>query len=208
MSAPVGRHAGRLAARPNGRAQLRILSGLIAIGLCVTQAENVSAPSIILTLDWNARFIGRKPWDKRLAMHSVAPRIVGLTLLSMSVIYSSAGGVPDMTMIVATTAIAASESESGISGEVIIRPVRPHATIGEQNLEPYQATVEVIDPNGRPVASIQSDPEGKFRIGLPPGTYTLRPQSSGSYPRASTQTVVVEPRNFTQVRIIYDTGIR
>jgi hypothetical protein len=165
-------------------------------------------PDRPLTLDWNACLIAPKPWNKRLIMHSsVAPRIVGLTLLSVSMIYLSAGGVPHVTMIVATTANAASE-KSGISGEVIIRPVRPHATIGEQNLEPYRATIDVIDVNGHRVASVQSDPEGKFRIGLPPGTYTLRPQSSGSYPRASTQNVVVGPTGFSQVRIIYDTGIR
>jgi len=141
-------------------------------------------------------------------MHSVAPRIVGPMLLSVVVIGSGESSMPHMTMNVATATTAAIESESGISGEVIIRPVRPHATIGEQNLEPYRATIDVLDSNGRPVASVQSDPEGRFLIGLPPGTYTLRPQSSGPYPRASTQTVVVEPRNFTQVRIIYDTGIR
>jgi hypothetical protein len=141
-------------------------------------------------------------------MHSVAPSIVGLTLLSLGVIDSSGGGVPHVTAMVATRAIAASESESGISGEVTIRPVRPHGTIGQQNQEPYRATIEVTDSNGRPVANVQSDPEGKFRIGLPPGTYTLRPQTSGPYPRASTQTVIVEPRSFTQVQVIYDTGIR
>lgn len=145
-------------------------------------------------------------------MHSVATRIVGLTLVPVGVINASAASVPHVNPIVATMAIATSEDDrengSGITGDVIIRPLRPHATIGEQNLEPYRATIEVIDLNGRVVASVQSSPEGKFRIGLPPGTYTLRPQSSGAYPRASTQTVVVEPKSFTQVRIIYDTGIR
>jgi hypothetical protein len=152
-------------------------------------------------------------WFKeRLAVCSIARRIVGLMLLSIAVMYSRLASMPHETAIFATTTIAATqadpESESGINGEVIIRPVRPHATVGEKNLAPYQATIEVVDSNGRLVASIQSGPEGNFRVGLPPGTYTLRPQSPGPYPHASTQTVVVEPKTFSQVRIIYDSGMR
>jgi hypothetical protein len=36
----------------------------------------------------------------------------------------------------------------------------------------------------------------------------LRPQSPGPYPRASEQTVVVSPKTFAQVRVVYDSGIR
>jgi hypothetical protein len=145
-------------------------------------------------------------------VRSIIRGVVGLVLLPIGVMFPREASVPDATAIVATMAITANqddpESESGIDGEVIIRPVRPHATIGQENFEPYRATIEVIDSNGHPVASIQSDPAGKFQIGLPPGTYTLRPQSNGPYPRASAQTVVVEPKTFSQVRITYDTGIR
>jgi hypothetical protein len=99
-------------------------------------------------------------------------------------------------------------SESGIAGQVSIRPVRPHETIGEPNLTPYQAKFEVLDSSGHRVTSFETDPSGNFRIGLPPGKYTLRPQSSGPYPRASARTVVVSPKSFTQVRVVYDSGIR
>jgi hypothetical protein len=143
-------------------------------------------------------------------MRSVAAGIVGLMVLQ--VVYLGVASAPRAAAEDATDAIAATSDDtgsgSGIAGEVIIRPVRPHATIGEQNLKPYQATIEVIDSDGRVVRSIQSDPAGTFRIEVPPGTYTLQPQSPGLYPRASAQTVVVEPKAFTQVRITYDTGIR
>ena len=57
--------------------------------------------------------------------------------------------------------------------------------------------------------STKTDAAGVYQfLQIPPGTYTLRPQSSGPYPRASTQTVVVGSKSFTQVRIVYDTGIR
>jgi hypothetical protein len=99
-------------------------------------------------------------------------------------------------------------SESGITGQVSIRPVRPHATYGTSNIMPYQAKIEVFDSSGRMLTAIETDPNGTFRIPLPPGKYVLRPQSPGPYPRASEQTVVVSPRNFSQVRVVYDSGIR
>jgi hypothetical protein len=99
-------------------------------------------------------------------------------------------------------------TESGITGQVSIRPVRPHATIGVPNLAPYQAKLDVLDANGTPVTSVETDASGNFRVSLPPGKYILRPQTPGPYPRASEQTVVVHPKAFAQVRIVYDSGIR
>ena len=99
-------------------------------------------------------------------------------------------------------------TESGITGQVRIRPVRPHATIGVPNLAPYQAKLDVLDVSGNPVTSFETDPSGNFRISLPPGKYILRPQTSGPYPRASEQTVIVPPKSFAQVQIVYDSGIR
>jgi hypothetical protein len=99
-------------------------------------------------------------------------------------------------------------SDTGIAGQVIIRPSRPHETAGTPNWNTYQATIHVLDPGGQPVTTFQSDAGGNFRVALPPGKYVLRPQSPGPYPRASEQTVVVSPAGFTQVRIIYDSGIR
>jgi hypothetical protein len=99
-------------------------------------------------------------------------------------------------------------AESGITGQVSIRPVRPHATLGVPNLAPYQAKLDVLDASGNTVTSFETDPSGTFRIPLPPGKYILRPQTSGPYPRASEQTVIVPPKSFAQVRIVYDSGIR
>jgi hypothetical protein len=102
----------------------------------------------------------------------------------------------------------AARTDSGIAGQVEIRPVRPHVTIGVPDTQPYQAKVEVLDAGGHAVTTFESDPSGTFRIVLPPGKYTLRPQSPGLYPRASQHTVVVTPQRFTQVHITYDSGIR
>jgi hypothetical protein len=97
---------------------------------------------------------------------------------------------------------------TGIEGQVIIRPVRPHETPATANFAPYRATVLVLSPSGKRVTTFHSDPGGNFHVALPPGTYVLQPQWQGPYPRASEQTVLVSRTGFTRVRIIYGSGIR
>jgi hypothetical protein len=142
------------------------------------------------------------------------PRAGMIGLVMLPVLLGSAGAtnVSHMSTNGTTTEIAAkpiqAPSDSGITGQVSIRPVRPHATVGAPNVTPYHAKIEVLDSNGHPVTSVETDPSGNFRIALPPGKYVLRPQSTGPYPRASEQTVVVSPKSFAQVRVVYDSGIR
>jgi hypothetical protein len=97
---------------------------------------------------------------------------------------------------------------SAIEGRVTIRPVRSVERRGAANSEPYQATIAVLDNVGREVASVQTDTEGRFRLQVPPGTYVLRPQSPGMYPRASEQHVQVRRNTVTQVEVVYDSGRR
>ena len=98
--------------------------------------------------------------------------------------------------------------DAGIEGRVEIRPVRSVQRAGDANSAPYQATVTVLDGHGNTITTFTSDDQGHFRVVLPPGTYTLRPESPGRYPRASAQSVVVAPRTFTHVDIVYDSGRR
>jgi Carboxypeptidase regulatory-like domain len=104
--------------------------------------------------------------------------------------------------------IMAVSEASSIEGQVSIRPVRPVERKGVPNQRPYQARITVLDHSGSEVAVVDSDAEGKFRIALPPGTYVLRPESSGLYPRASEQRVEVGRNRVTQVEIVYDSGMR
>lgn len=97
---------------------------------------------------------------------------------------------------------------SGIDGEVILRPVSPVEWPGMVNHRPYEAIIGVENGAGRVVAEVRSDPDGRFRIILEPGTYVLRPASDAMYPQAPAQTVTVARDHFTPVRIVYDSGIR
>jgi hypothetical protein len=68
-------------------------------------------------------------------------------------------------------------TESGITGQVSIRPVQPHVTIGVPNLAPYQAKLDVLDAAGHPVSSFETKPDGNFRSCFRPGNtyYARRP---------------------------------
>lgn len=97
---------------------------------------------------------------------------------------------------------------SGIEGQISIHPVRPVEREGVINQRPYQARITVLDAAGHEITSVQSDHDGKFRIALPPGTYVLRPERTGLYPRASEQRVEVSRNRTTRVEIVYDSGMR
>ncbi|MBA3947022.1 MAG: carboxypeptidase regulatory-like domain-containing protein [Herpetosiphonaceae bacterium] len=100
-------------------------------------------------------------------------------------------------------------SDTGIEGQVMIGPIRPVERPGIMNQRPHQATVTVVDQNGQPVAQVHSGTDGQFRIPLKPGTYIMRPESPGNYPRAPQHQVVTVIQNrFTHVTLAYDSGIR
>jgi carboxypeptidase family protein len=133
------------------------------------------------------------------------PLILGLIVTSTAAAGNVIAGAPaecrEIQMV-------ADGSVSGIEGRVTIRPVRPVERRGASNEGAYQAKIRVLDASGREVAMVESDATGRFRVPLPPGSYVLRPESPGRYPRASEQHVVVRPGDMTDVTIVYDSGMR
>ncbi len=98
---------------------------------------------------------------------------------------------------------------TGILGEVTIGPIAPVVHLDSPIPDrPYQAAFSVLDPSGAQVAVARSDAAGKFRVELPPGSYTLRPLVSGRFPHASDQPVTVESGRMARVIIRFDSGIR
>lgn len=112
-------------------------------------------------------------------------------------------------LLIACSAAATPSPDTGIEGQVLIGPMCPVVQPGTPCPDqPYQATIAVLDKNGRPVTQFQSDAQGRFLVSLAPGTYTLRPGSSDGITRAGEQTVAVVSGQYTQVTITYDSGIR
>jgi hypothetical protein len=100
---------------------------------------------------------------------------------------------------------------SGIEGTVTIGPMcpveRPDSPCPDQ---PYAATIVIEDSDGEEAAHTESAGDGRFRVALPPGRYTLAPQSpdGAQLPYASEQQVEVRDGAYTSVTVAYDSGIR
>ena len=101
---------------------------------------------------------------------------------------------------------------SGIAGEVVLGPLCPAVPQGSPCPDhPYTATLRVQEWDGRrDLLMVQSGDDGQFRVDVPPGEYRLVPVSPqpGAPPYAEPQLVTVQPGQYTQVIIRYDTGIR
>jgi hypothetical protein len=104
------------------------------------------------------------------------------------------------------------QGSSGIEGYVTQGPMCPGPVPVNGSTEcadqPYQATITILDSGSNEVARIQSDTAGYFKLTLAPGTYTLHPISEKVLPHASDQQVTVIAGEYTQVNVMYDTGMR
>ena len=100
---------------------------------------------------------------------------------------------------------------SGVEGRVTQGPTCPGPVkIGttECQDQPYQANITILDENNNQITQFQTDRIGFFKIPLNPGTYILHPESGKPLPSTTDQTVVVLEGQFTQIVILYDTGMR
>ncbi|MFQ5769300.1 MAG: hypothetical protein ACE5HX_02105 [bacterium] len=102
-------------------------------------------------------------------------------------------------------------TESGIEGKVVRGPMCPVVREGESCPDqPFSALFHVFDEQETQVAEFQSNEEGYFLIRLSPGQYTIIPDESAPIiqPISQRKNVVVDGNRFTQVTLIFDTGIR
>lgn len=97
----------------------------------------------------------------------------------------------------------------GIEGIALRGPICPVQQPNDPACEPrpHEADV-VVTSAGRFVTSFRTGADGLFRVGLPPGTYLLIPESGNPFPVASEEEVVVVAGVYTEVILSFDTGIR
>lgn len=105
--------------------------------------------------------------------------------------------------------ISPAPADSGIQGQVTIGPVCPVVMEGMDCADkPYQASFTVLTTERKEVTRFQSDVNGYFEINLSPGDYILVPASPNALPYAAEQQFTVLAGQFTQLTVIYDSGIR
>jgi hypothetical protein len=100
---------------------------------------------------------------------------------------------------------------SGVQGLVTVGPVCPVVSdLLPCPDRPYQATLVFLDGGGREVARTVSGADGRYRIALPPGPYTLVPLSPPGvpFPNASSIQLQVPVDRYVTVDVPYDSGIR
>jgi hypothetical protein len=121
------------------------------------------------------------------------------------------------TMLVVCAAVAvqacagtAPTPATGLTGVVVRGPITPVCRVDVACDAPFSATFNV-ERSGRRVTQFQSDAMGQFTVFLPPGTYTVLPNSDAPIISPSSQAksvTVADNGMLTVVRLTFDTGIR
>lgn len=118
-----------------------------------------------------------------------------------------------LTLLVTACAAMATPTptDSGITGQALIGPVCPVEIEGQDCSDrPYQATLTVNSLEGKKIVQFQTDEQGNFRVPLAPGEYILHPETPQGQPLpfAEEQRFTVLPGEFTELIVLYDSGIR
>jgi hypothetical protein len=106
------------------------------------------------------------------------------------------------------TCASAAKADSGIAGRVLIGPTCPVERPGESCEQPYAVKIDVLGAaRHRLVRTFRSGADGRFRITLASGRYTLKAARPG-LPSLAPRNVTVRRAAFTKVKLVFDTGIR
>jgi len=121
--------------------------------------------------------------------------------------------IASITLAMALAACGAQPAKSGtgIQGIVQVGPTCPVERINSPcPPHPIAATIVVRDGNGAEVTRFRSGADGRFKVDLAPGTYTLVGLTVGSsfLPRPIPTSVTVTQGTYASVNVEYDSGIR
>jgi len=98
---------------------------------------------------------------------------------------------------------------TGIEGSVSISPIRGGPSkVGVPNSAPLGNTQFVVENAAGIVVTFQTDEEGRFRVPLSPGRYTVRSAAVKKIGRCGPFEVEVEAGGFKQVQFACDSGMR
>jgi hypothetical protein len=112
-------------------------------------------------------------------------------------------------LLLASCARAGAGGSSGIEGRVLLGPQCP--VVSEASPcpdEPVATRVHVQTLQGEEVAVVESGRDGRFRVALAPGQYVLVAEVTSGAMFAKPVDVTIPVREFVQVNVLLDTGIR
>ena len=108
------------------------------------------------------------------------------------------------------TPSAGSDPETGLKGVITISPIHGGPIRqGERSSGPLARKAFVVRQEDRTVAEFETDEEGRFRVILPPGKYTVAGKDPKTrFERYGPMTVEIQAGKMTQVEWDFDTGLR
>lgn len=108
-----------------------------------------------------------------------------------------------------TSSLLGPDAPQGVEGIALRGPTCPVVSQDDPCDDvPYEASIDVRRRSGELVTTVRTGPDGRFRVGLVPGLYTLVPESGDPFPIASDVDIEVVQGSYTDVTIHFDTGIR
>jgi hypothetical protein len=121
--------------------------------------------------------------------------------------------LPILILLVASAACSngsAGDGGSGIEGRVTIGPQCPVEQMGSPCPDAPFAALVTVTAHGDTVAEATSGSDGRFRIALEPGTYTVvaGPPGGAGIAIGTPIDVVVRASSFTHADLSVDSGIR
>ncbi|TMD17742.1 MAG: carboxypeptidase regulatory-like domain-containing protein [Chloroflexi bacterium] len=116
-----------------------------------------------------------------------------------------------LALMVAACGTPAAQPGTGIQGTVQAGPTCPVERINSPcPPRPLAATVVVRDGSGAEVTRFHSGADGRFKVDLAPGSYTIVGLNFGTslLPRPIPKSVTVTQGTYTSINVEYDSGIR
>jgi hypothetical protein len=110
-------------------------------------------------------------------------------------------------VLLAACGRSAASSDSGVQGLVRVGPTCPVEQAGSPCPDRPLATELRIAGGSEAVATVRSGDDGRFRVALDPGSYTISSAKPG-LPSLRPVEVTVRPHAFTSVTLSFDSGIR
>jgi hypothetical protein len=114
-----------------------------------------------------------------------------------------------LAVVLAVSPASATTSSSGLRGVVKRGPISPVCRAEEPCSEPARHVTLLFSRNGRVLGRSTTDAVGRYRIGLPAGSYRVsRPVSPRVGRGLEPDQVRVQAGRFSRVDFMIDTGIR
>ena len=102
---------------------------------------------------------------------------------------------------------ASGSADAGVQGVVRVGPTCPVEQAGSPCPDRPLATQLQFVRGSDVVATVRSGDDGRFRVALDPGSYTIRPAKAG-LPSLRPVEVTVPTHGFASVTLTFDSGIR